>query len=58
MGRIRNRKVNYDGSAIKFKTNINEKEALQIWCLKNDISMSNVIRKAVNEFTNQKMFDV
>ncbi len=58
MGRIRNRKVNYDGSAIKFKTNINEKEALQIWCLKNDISMSNVIRKAVNEFTNQKMFEV
>lgn len=48
----RRRNVTSD-SDIRFKTTDDEKNALQDYCFKNNISVSELIRQAVNEKAGQ-----
>lgn len=48
----RRRNITSD-SDIRFKTTIDEKNALQVYCFRNNISVSELIRQAVNEKIGQ-----
>ena len=43
-------------SDIRFKTTFDEKNDLQVYCFKNNISVSELIRQAVNNYTEKTIF--
>ena len=51
----RRRKVLSD-SDIRFKTTSTEKNELQVYCFRNDISVSELTRQAINFYTKKRIF--
>ena len=53
---MKRRRTVLSDSDIRFKTTFDEKNDLQVYCFKNNISVSELIRQAVNEKTQQQIF--
>ena len=53
---MKRRRTVLSDSDIRFKTTFDEKNDLQVYCFKNNISVSELIRQAVNKKTQQQIF--